>query len=145
MSRKTIWQRFIEKTTQIQNCIIFTGSLDRDGYGRFWDGRKLIGAHQFSAKIFLGEDGSIDGREIDHLCRRRNCVNPGHLEIVTHRVNVMRGIGTAALNSRKTTCPKGHRYSVVDGDKRRCGICRKVQNLEAVHKYQKRNLTTRES
>lgn len=32
-----------------------------------------------------------DGMELDHLCRVRACVNPDHLEPVTHRVNVHRG------------------------------------------------------
>lgn len=33
------------------------------------------------------------GLQIDHLCRNKICVNPAHLEPVTHRENLMRGKG----------------------------------------------------
>lgn len=50
-------------------------------------------------------------RELDHLCRNRACVNPAHLEQVTHRVNLMRGETLARRNAEKTHCPQGHPYS----------------------------------
>lgn len=31
-----------------------------------------------------------DGLELDHLCRQRDCVNPAHLEPVTHAENMRR-------------------------------------------------------
>lgn len=31
------------------------------------------------------------GLELDHLCRQRDCVNPQHLEAVTHSENTRRG------------------------------------------------------
>jgi hypothetical protein len=31
------------------------------------------------------------GRELDHLCENKLCVNPSHLEPVTHQENVIRG------------------------------------------------------
>lgn len=34
-----------------------------------------------------------EGLTIDHLCRNTMCVNPDHLEPVTHRENLMRGVG----------------------------------------------------
>jgi len=138
VSNKSAEQRFFEKTLLVGECILFTGSLDRDGYGRFWDGRKLIGAHQFTAKIFLGTDGRIDNKEITTLCRHRNCVNPGHFEIVKHRVVVERGEADAADNMKKIMCPMGHYYDVREGRRRRCSVCRKAINLRAVKKYQEK-------
>lgn len=57
--------------------------------------------------------------DIDHLCRVRSCVNPQHLEPVTHRENILRspivGILTgqisAAREKAKTHCPHGHEYT----------------------------------
>lgn len=52
-----------------------------------------------------------EGYEPDHLCRVRNCVNPAHLEPVTRRENVFRGIGNPTVeNAGKTHCPQGHPY-----------------------------------
>lgn len=35
-----------------------------------------------------------EGLELDHLCRHRDCVNPDHLEAVTHAENSRRGAST---------------------------------------------------
>lgn len=51
-----------------------------------------------------------DGLVSDHLCRNRKCVNPFHIEIVTNRENVLRGVGVTAKNVKKTHCPSGHPY-----------------------------------
>lgn len=70
------------------------------------------------------------GMEIDHLCRHRWCVNPSHLEPVTHTENVLRGDGWGGVNARKTHCKRGHEF--VDGSfyrmrrgGRRCQACRR--------------------
>ena len=52
-----------------------------------------------------------DGKELDHLCRNRKCVNPKHLESVTHRENILRGETIMAENARKTHCWRGHPLS----------------------------------
>jgi hypothetical protein len=65
-------------------------------------------AHRLSYEHFTGPIG--EGLQLDHLCRNRACVNPAHLEAVSQTVNLMRGMGPAAVNARKTHCPKGHAY-----------------------------------
>jgi hypothetical protein len=66
------------------------------------------------------------GMESDHLCRHRWCVNPSHIEAVTKRENIIRGMSPSGINARKTTCQKGHAYmpKVSNPNHRTCPICR---------------------
>lgn len=74
------------------------------GYGRFNDGDKSWLAHRFS---FVLAGGILEqGKELDHLCRTRLCVNPAHLEQVTRQVNIDRGLG-----AKKSHCIHGHPLS----------------------------------
>lgn len=81
-----------------------------------------------------------DGLELDHLCRNTGCINPLHLEPVTHQVNVLRGNSVSAQNSRKTHCPQGHMLVepnlVMSRLKMNERICRTCTNAR-VRKYYK--------
>lgn len=78
-------------------CWIWVGALyygkeDRPKYGQMRIGRtpgKLIQAHRVAYKLYKGEIPK--GLELDHLCRNTLCVNPEHLEAVTHYENMKRG------------------------------------------------------
>lgn len=94
-------------------CWLWLGSLtklphDRGGYARYMLDGKVRRAHRVSYEVLVGRIGV--GLEIDHRCRVRCCVNPAHMEPVTHLVNVQRGTG-GAKNARKTHCPQGHEYT----------------------------------
>lgn len=89
-------------------CWLWTDALDDDGYGSVMVDRKRLRAHRVSYEHHRGL--IPEGLTLDHLCRTRSCINPDHLEAVSNRVNVLRGVGPCAQNARKAACPKGHPY-----------------------------------
>ena len=70
-------------------CWRWNWSLNNHGYGVVRVGGKRMLAHRV---FFEAAKGAIPiGMELDHLCRCPACVNPAHLEPVTHRINLRRG------------------------------------------------------
>ena len=69
-------------------CWVWEGSMTRR-YGQFWNGSRLVYSHRYSYELVHGPIKS--GLELDHLCRNRLCINPEHLEPVTHLENMVRG------------------------------------------------------
>lgn len=121
-----------------KGCWVWTNSKSGSGYGEISVNNKVYSAHCFIYEYYYG---SLNPKlEIDHLCRNPACVNPIHLEEVTHQENALRGISPAALNAKKTHCPKGHEYtsentSVSEG--RRCLKCNRIR---CRNNYQKRKM-----
>src|SRR3990167_577551 len=95
-------------------CWIWTASCWPSGYGKFRTGSagsKMAVAHRYAYESIVGV--IPEGLTLDHLCRVRGCVNPIHLEPVTHRVNVFRGGAPPPPHAIKTHCPAGHPYNEV--------------------------------
>lgn len=90
-------------------CMIWLRQIDRDGYGRVWLNGKKRGAHVVAWELTNGPIPK--GLEPDHLCKIPYCVNPHHLELVTTRVNQLRGWGG---RPKKFFCDKcGSPYEVL--------------------------------
>jgi hypothetical protein len=98
--------RFLSKVNVDGPCWEWVGQLNAQGYGVFSFRRKDESAHRWLYQQLVAT--VPDGLELDHLCRNRACVNPDHLEPVTHKVNVLRGSGVAAEHARKTRCIRNH-------------------------------------
>lgn len=88
-------------------CWLWTAATDPDGYGRVgWEGRNRK-AHRIVYQLLRG---SLPA-ELDHTCRIRHCVNPAHLEDVSHAENVGRGDLGETLRRKfaaPRSCPQGH-------------------------------------
>jgi hypothetical protein len=90
---------------QWNGCWRWTGLISNSGYGR-------LGRHYAHRYVYeLCGELIPEGFKLDHLCRNTYCVNPAHLEPVTHRENTLRGISAAAENAVKTHCKRGHELS----------------------------------
>lgn len=107
-----------ESCWQWQGATINGYGVIREGHGS----SRVLGAHRAAYELSKGR--IPDDLTIDHLCHNadrtcdggasclhRRCVNPSHLEAVTHVVNVLRGQALSARNLRKTHCPKGHEFT----------------------------------
>ena len=135
--KRTVRERFEEKYVPEPNsgCWLWIANTSPQGYGLLSHPitRKNIPAHRVSYELY--KNIIPEGLEIDHLCRVRCCVNPNHLEAVTHKENSRRGIcaETHRKNSLlRTHCKKGHPYSVENlffnstTGARGCLACRKI-------------------
>lgn len=101
-------EKFSSRFEIIGECWVWKTNLNSKGYGRCWYKGSTYQAHRVIFELFYGEIS--EGLEIDHLCKNRACVNPDHLEAVTHRENIRRG--DSGLPKRNMThCHKGHPLS----------------------------------
>lgn len=135
-----ILERFLSKIRVCDDDCWEWDAYCRRGYGQFWYGGRLVGAHRYLYETLVGVIPA--DREIDHLCRNTRCVNPDHMEIVTHEENVKRGLSPSITRQRqlsKTHCPQEHPYDEVNTYRdtnggRYCRACHRTRSA----KYQKR-------
>ena len=121
---------------QPNGCITWLGRLDEKGYGRVYMEGTNRKVHRVSYEATKGEI-PVD-LELDHLCRNRACLNPDHLEAVTHQENTRRAAAYI------THCPQGHEYTEANTvmkrpnpgfpKARRCRTCRKAEREKSRQK-----------
>lgn len=137
------WSKVDKQKSVASRCWVWTGGSFRDGYGQFhpYGWRRKVQAHRYAYELLVGP--IPEGLTLDHLCRNRSCVNPHHLEPVTHRVNILRGVGASAMHASATHCPHDHPYddenTYIRYDGRRvCRICQRKWDREKMRKRRAR-------
>ena len=128
-------KRFWWKVNKTNDCWLWEGALTDKGRGTTGIGGGITRpAHRVAYELMIGP--IPEGLEIDHLCRVPRCVNPSHLEPVTHAENIRRG-----PKPKQDECKRGHPISgynefiLAEGRGRRC---RKCSNLLTQRSYWKK-------
>jgi hypothetical protein len=130
-TNKNVYERFTEKIFfDEKGCWLWQGALGGSGYGMLKIEQIRVDAHVFSYTQF---NGLIpQDKEIDHLCGTKNCVNPDHLEAVSHLENCRR------RGEKITHCLKGHEYTeqntILNKGNRQCRTCTNVRNNARYHR-----------
>jgi hypothetical protein len=101
------WSK-IDKSGGQDACWPWSAAIFPNGYGQFtwyhqsiptvkhyWRCATHVLAYYLTTNIL-----APDGYELDHLCRNKFCCNPVHLEVVTSRVNALRGNDSSLTSSQ---------------------------------------------
>lgn len=138
-----------ERRPDLGPCWLWMGAKEQ-GYGRFAVGgqssRHAVSAHRFA---YEATARIPRGLELDHLCRNPSCVNPAHLEPVTHAENVRRGESGLARREQcalQTHCKHDHLFDEANtiirkNGTRACRECRRRQSREAQRARRAQNTT----
>lgn len=122
-------------------CWMFTGSRNPLGYGRVTIDGRQVPAYRAAYQFVVGPIPV--GMDLDHLCRNPPCVNPAHLEAVTHAENIQRG-----ANATPRVCRKGHLRTPANTGRnadgtRKCLICALASHQAASRAYKARQRAKR--
>lgn len=100
MQRTSAVSRILCRVRILDNgCVVYTGRLTKKGYVHIKNRGKMRFGHRIIYEHFIGP--IPEGEEPDHTCSRRACINPFHLDPVSHAENVRRGRAGHDWRTRK--------------------------------------------
>jgi hypothetical protein len=89
-------------------CELWVGSVNNGGYPTHWGGGRPQQAYLVA---WERANGPVpEGKELDHVCRRRLCVAPAHFEVVSRVENQRRKFWRH--RSQLLRCGKGHDLTI---------------------------------
>lgn len=130
----TIAKRLMKSVEFAGNgCWNWTAAKSHFGYGNIFVSGRGMYAHRVSYQLFKGP--IPEGLSLDHLCRNPSCLNPEHLEPVTHKENMKRGFISRGKGGSDTHCPRNHERNdenthVSDKGIRSCRACARERARE---------------
>lgn len=93
--RMLVTQTELDRTT---GCLLWQGARNRAGYPYVRFKGVMVGAHRVVYKALLGP---LAPREpVHHVCARRACINPEHLQRASVAENSLEALGRAGLTQR---------------------------------------------
>jgi hypothetical protein len=89
MTKKTIEERLLKNSQQVDDCLLWQGATNNAGYGMFRivEG-KMTTAHRASYETHIG--AVPIGLNICHTCNNKLCINPKHLMAMKHKDNMQK-------------------------------------------------------
>lgn len=107
-TKRPLEGRLIEgsKRDSASGCLRWQGAKNPKGYGEITVDNRRRAVHRIAHEVWIGP--IPEGFEIDHVaangCVHRDCIEPSHLEAVTHLENLAR-------KPERTHCKNGHEYT----------------------------------
>jgi len=96
------------------SCWIPKLSSRRDGYTHVNICGKIFLLHRVSYSVYYKVSlDYLENKLVLHRCNRRDCFNPEHLYMGTHKDNMQDRLKAGHdVNKNMTCCPQGHEYTL---------------------------------